>query len=749
MSKIYETTIRLNAALGRQYAQTFAAAQKLTNGFSSELVDMQTKAANMSGLAALGGEIQDLMAQIRESGESTEEQKQKLKYLANEYNTLSQQLTGTRMSFDAARAEAERVTDAFEQQEIAAKSLEQMQQALSDVDNVIAQRKELERLKKLYKTMPNKQLAADIKAQEKALNRLENQTGLTGRSIEQLERRQAALHREMAKKKFANQLNDALGKVHKGALKMADGIGVAMKAVGASLVAAGVAAGAFANETGQKLADTEMRARQFGMSTDMFQGFEYSMKKNGVERDQYIDGLQTLQERMVEALKEPGEMRDNFEKLGITMDDLKTKNVGEIFEQMAGNAHMLTTEAEQTKMGLDMLGGEGGKIMASMAKNGIAGMQKDFDEAKRMGAVATQEQIKNAAKYQEQVNKMSAAWDGVKMTIGNAVLPVFSQLMEKVGKWLDENPDAIQKIGDAFASMASSVGEIFTTYIIPYIVPTIEFFKEWGPLLATVAGIIAGMVLTVKAISVAMTIFNVICAANPIVLIIMAIIAAVAVLAYFIIKYWDQIKRGIKAGIDFIVNGFKWLGEKISGAWNAAIDWVKGAWNAAVEWVSNGVDAVIGFFTSIPDKIAGIKDGIAEIFSSAIETVKGGLKSGINWIIKKINSISFTAPDWIPEIGGQTIGFDLPLLAEGGIVTKATHAIVGEGAEPEAIMPLSKLGDIMGGVGGGMTLNVTQNISIGGAGDVESQARKGAAAGANDLASQLEAVMRRQYRLAM
>ena len=51
-------------------------------------------------------------------------------------------------------------------------------------------------------------------------------------------------------------------------------------------------------------------------------------------------------------------------------------------------------------------------------------------------------------------------------------------------------------------------------------------------------------------------------------------------------------------------------------------------------------------------------------------------------------------------------GFDIPGFAEGGIVTGPTLAMVGEKG-PEAIIPLSK----MGGMGGGVTVNVTGGIS--------------------------------------
>lgn len=716
MAKIYETTIKLNAALGKQYSQTFAAAQKMTNGYSDELMEMQNKAAGMSGLASLGDQIQSLQSEMDKAGGGTEDQTNRLKYLTNEYETLSTQLSGSVVAFSDMAKNAEAVTDAFESQEIAAKSLAQTEQALNDVESVKAQRKEVERLKKLYESMPNKQLASDLKAQEKALSKLEHQTGLTGRSMDQLEKRQSKLLHSRTIKKFSDAASKAFGKTQGAAKAMAGGVAKAAKVFGAALAATTAAVGVFANETGQKLADTEQRARQFGMDTDVFQGFEYSMKKNGVERDQYIDGLQTLQERMVEALKEPGEMRDNFAKLGITMGDLKKKNVGEVFKQMAGNAHMLGTEAEQTKMGLDMLGGEGGKIMAAMAKEGIAGMEADFSEAQKLGAIATEDQIKNAMKYQDSVHQMAAAWDAIKQTIGNAVMPVVTKFMDTINKWLKENPEAIQKVGDAVKKVADSVSTIFTQYIVPYIGPTIDFFIEWGPLIAGVAATVAGFVGIIQAVTAATAIWNAVVAMNPVVLVVMAIIAAVGLAVYLIVKYWDDIVA---------------------------------AWDYCVKKLNEGIDWIVDMFLSIPDKLSSIGTSLISFFTGVMDSVKGVFKSGINWVISKINGLSFTVPDWVPEIGGSTIGANIPMLAAGGIATRPTTALIGEGGEPEAVLPLSKLDSLMGGGMGGISLTITQNISLNGSGNVEEQAKRGAASGAQDLAAQIEAIMRRNYRLAM
>lgn len=62
--------------------------------------------------------------------------------------------------------------------------------------------------------------------------------------------------------------------------------------------------------------------------------------------------------------------------------------------------------------------------------------------------------------------------------------------------------------------------------------------------------------------------------------------------------------------------------------------------------------------------------------------------------------------------GGGSGGARWLLLASGGIVTGPTRAIIGEGGESEAVIPLSRLPALMGEIagGGGITVNVTAGL---------------------------------------
>ena len=75
-----------------------------------------------------------------------------------------------------------------------------------------------------------------------------------------------------------------------------------------------------------------------------------------------------------------------------------------------------------------------------------------------------------------------------------------------------------------------------------------------------------------------------------------------------------------------------------------------------------------------------------------------------NALIKMVNKIGFSLPDWL---GGASFSMnipEIPMLAEGGIVTKPTLAMIGEGGA-EAVIPLNKANGL-GGEGTVININI-------------------------------------------
>lgn len=90
----------------------------------------------------------------------------------------------------------------------------------------------------------------------------------------------------------------------------------------------------------------------------------------------------------------------------------------------------------------------------------------------------------------------------------------------------------------------------------------------------------------------------------------------------------------------------------------------------------------------------GVKTSFKNIFSNLGQLIKTPLNAVINLVnkaISGINKINVSIPDWVPAVGGSTLGFNIskiPTLAVGGVVTGPTQALIGEGRYDEAIIPL-------------------------------------------------------------
>ena len=119
-------------------------------------------------------------------------------------------------------------------------------------------------------------------------------------------------------------------------------------------------------------------------------------------------------------------------------------------------------------------------------------------------------------------------------------------------------------------------------------------------------------------------------------------------------------------------------------------------------------DAMKTGFETLKDLGASIFSGMGAAFKGVINAVITNLERGLNAAIKGLNIIL----DGIDKAAGPWVNFgsipdvNLPRLAEGGIVTSPTLAMIGEGRGPEAVIPLSKLGSMGFGGGGSITVNV-------------------------------------------
>lgn len=151
------------------------------------------------------------------------------------------------------------------------------------------------------------------------------------------------------------------------------------------------------------------------------------------------------------------------------------------------------------------------------------------------------------------------------------------------------------------------------------------------------------------------------------------------------------VKRQFQMIADIIGSVFKTIG----GVFDGFFTMLKGV-----------IDFIVGIFTGDWQRawegMTSIAEGQVKMFKAIWEGIVGIIKAPINFLIDalnesidEMNGIKVDIPDWVPVFGGKTFGLSIPhvpRLANGGIVSSPTLAMVGDNKRSdEVVSPLHEL----------------------------------------------------------
>jgi len=187
---------------------------------------------------------------------------------------------------------------------------------------------------------------------------------------------------------------------------------------------------------------------------------------------------------------------------------------------------------------------------------------------------------------------------------------------------------------------------------------------------------------------------------------------------------WENVTKPI---LDFIGAAWDWLWANVIQPVIALIQAEIYILGAVFTWLYNNaiqptVQKIRDNFQILKDAFGTVKDffsdkasAIKGVFSGMADAISNSFKSAFNGIARFWNSsvgrLDFTAPAWVPGIGGKGWSVpDMPVLDTGGVVTRPTVAMLAANSRPEAIVPLNRDGSIPGGTGGGPVMLAKESI---------------------------------------
>ena len=305
---------------------------------------------------------------------------------------------------------------------------------------------------------------------------------------------------------------------------------------------------------------------------------------------------------------------------------------------------------------------------------------------------------------------LTARWEDAKAQLGNALLPVMTQL-----------------------------SGLMTSQLMPVIAVVGNLFERFGVVLVPLVAIIAAVVAITKVWTIVQTTLNVVMSANPFGLVVLGIVALIAVII-IIIANFDTLKNVAQSAFNAVLgvaksvlNWFKsnWplllgilLGpiglaaaliythfDSIRNVAQSVVSFFQGVWSGLTSVllapITAATSGIVAAFNSLKGAIASAISGVTDVITAPFIAAKNLIESMViapikaawNTVARAINAVSFKLPEVKiplgPTIGGQEISFPkLPMLQKGGVVNFPMLALLGEGGR-EIVAPEPLLREII------------------------------------------------------
>lgn len=342
--------------------------------------------------------------------------------------------------------------------------------------------------------------------------------------------------------------------------------------------------------------------------------------------------------------------------------------------------------------------------------------------------------VQDAQELSSAMGQASRESDGLENVMGN-LNEVGRQIQGNIGApVLEAIIPAIQKVTNSLMQWSEGVNwDAFSSAVSGFITGIIDN----GPtIISLIAGIAAGFVAwnvvsviqgVVSAINafraanegatIAQLAMNAAMNANPIGIVIAAITALIAIIGTLwvtnedfraaVTEIWENIKQAFVSA---------W--EAIKAAWDNASAYFTAIWSAIKTIFAPVKEYLVGIFSSTWESIKQIFsgfidflfgvftgdwsrawDGVKEIFKAVWNVIIGLLEGavniiikGVNWLISQLNKIHFEIPDWVPGIGGNSFGINIPPVNEIEIPRLARGAVIPPNREFLAVLGDQKQG---------------------------------------------------------
>lgn len=418
------------------------------------------------------------------------------------------------------------------------------------------------------------------------------------------------------------------------------GVG-AMTAVTAATAAAGAAFVKGAGDVASYGDTIDKQSQKFGISAQAYQEWDAILQHSGSSVSALKPAMKTLQAQVEKN-------SDAFQKLGISQEDVANMSREDLFAATITGLQNVTDENERAALANDLLG-RSAIEMGALLNTSAEDTEKMRQTVHDLGGVMSDDAVKAAAAYQDSLQDMNTAIDGVKRGLMSNFLPSVTSVMDGIGKLFsgdsseglgaikDGVSNFIKTLTDSIPKVIETGGKIINA-LVSAIVENLPSILQAGiqSLLTLVQGISQSLPELIPAI-VDAVLLMVDTLLDNIDLLVDAALQLMIGLAEGLIKAIPKIIERIPQIISSIVKALVSAAPQIAGA----------GVQLFVALVKNLPQIIKSIVAAVPKIITGIvngfKGGIAkmkEVGKNLLTGLGNGLVEGVKGVVEKAKSVA-------------------------------------------------------------------------------------------------------------
>ena len=404
--------------------------------------------------------------------------------------------------------------------------------------------------------------------------------------------------------------------------------------------------------------------------------------EDGTERDLMAMELLGKSAKELNPLIEAGsekfnELAQEAHDVGYVMDQ-ETMDSFQAFDDQMERLNK-SSESAKNALGtvlLPILGDLGETATDALSEFTLAMNEADGDVDKMGDAISN-----ILKKVLDSVNKVAPKLFSLLGTIVNTLLQI---LIDNLPQFVDTAMSILKTLTDTLitpeniAKIANAATTIIMS-LLTYITQNLD--KILSAALMIVQSLLSGLqenlpLIIPAAIDAILTFAETLLAPENLEMLLNAVLEITLAVASAIIEHLPEIIESLVTIISGIVTFLlspEGIGKIVETGYKLLVGLVQNL-PAALEEILGGIGDIIdnilkafGFEEGLGKGLTEIWDGIWGMIKGVINTVIGGIngmisavESAINFVIDAINTLSWEIPDWVPWIGGETFGFDIP-----------------------------------------------------------------------------------------